>query len=261
MPHSEPILAGCRILITRPADRAATLARRLEALGGQVFLRPTIRIAAPDDPSAARRAAREVKRYDWVVFTSVTGVRRFFELYDAEEGSPSTFPAVAAIGKATAAAVESHGITARLLPGTSRSEAFAEALSGRVGPETRMLLVRPEQARAVLPDAMREVGVAVDSVAFYRTVAAARAPEIAGEVCRGAFDVAVFTSPSTLRCLLHAGKACGAPVVEALRRTANVAIGEVTAESLRREGLPVARVAEEPGDEGLLDAILRARRS
>lgn len=251
-------LAGCRILITRPAPRAAALARRLESLGARVFLRPTIRIVPVGDPLSARRALAALERYAWVVFTSVNGVERFFEFHEAT--GAGGLPAVAAIGRSTARALESRGVRPNMLPHTARSEDLARELADRVGPGTRLLLVQPEVARDVLPRALRAAGAVVDAVPFYRTRGAEDAPHIAEELTRDAFDVAVFTSPSTLRELLRGAREHDVPVEAALRRTANVAIGEVTAESLRRAGLPVAAVAEQADDAGLIDAILLARR-
>ena len=80
-------LTGKRVLVTRPAARARGLVVRLEALGARVDTRPTLSIEPPADAAAARRAAAESARYDWVVLTSVNGARFFHDAWVEAHGA------------------------------------------------------------------------------------------------------------------------------------------------------------------------------
>ena len=73
---------------------------------------------------------------------------------------------------------------------------------------------------------------------------------------RRRFDVVVFSSPSTFRRLLEAAGGAAPDLLLALRRTAIVAIGPVSADALRQARLAVSAVAAEPSDDGIVRAVL-----
>jgi uroporphyrinogen-III synthase len=250
MAGAEPALAGRVVLVARPAGRGEPLAGLLRALGAEVEIRPTIVLEPPEDPRPAALAARRCDAFDWVVFTSPSGVQFFF-------ASPSiaALPSVAAIGPATARELERRGVACGVVARDSRAEGLAEALRASIVPGQRVLLVQPEVARPVLRRGIEELGAAVEAVAFYRNVAAAGAPAVARDVAAGRYDAIVLTSPSALERLLDAA-ADRAAVVAALRRARLVAIGGVTAAALERHGLAPAAVAREPSAEGIADAVV-----
>ena len=70
-------LFGQRIVVTRDARQAAELAEPLEELGAEVLLLPVIEIRPPADPGPLDRAIARLDTYDWLIFTSVNGVRSF----------------------------------------------------------------------------------------------------------------------------------------------------------------------------------------
>jgi uroporphyrinogen-III synthase len=137
----------------------------------------------------------------------------------------------------------------------SHAEGFARAIEGRIGEGDRVLLVRPEVARAILAEALRDRGASVDAVPFYRNVPAADVRQTARRIMEGRFDAVIFTSPSTLTRLLDAGPGEGFGICDALDRLAIVAIGEVTASALRRNALRPGVVAAQPSDEALIEAV------
>src|SRR5260370_5829628 len=123
-------LAGRRIAITRPREQAADLASRLEALGAQVTALPAIAIEPVDDPSQLDVALGELAAYDWIVFTSANGVRAFERRLQANalDWTARQRARIAAIGPATAAALEACGVTADLVPGEDLAEGRVHAL-------------------------------------------------------------------------------------------------------------------------------------
>lgn len=244
------------VLITRPAERSEGLKRKLEALGARVEARPTIALELPTDSGPARLALMGLSTYDWVLFTSPSGVRFFTLLAQRVLGRiPRLDVAVAAIGPATAQALQAVGIKPQVVARDSSGEGLAEALGGRVKQGQRVLLARPEVAREVLPEALRSAGALVDTVAFYRNVAALDVADIARDVRREVFDVVVFTSPSTAHRLFDGATGAGVEIGDALRRVKIVAIGEVTARALREAGITVGAVAVRPSDDGIVEAV------
>lgn len=253
-------LAGHSILLTRPVERSLALARRLGDLGARVESRPTVRLVPPEDTAPAERAVARLESYDWVVFTSANGVHFFFALVERlRRGSPPPAQRVAAIGPATAQALMDKGVAPAVRATESRSEGLAQALRDRVLPNQRVLLVRPQRARHVLPAALRAVGASVDAVPFYRNVPAVEIQSIVRDLCDGRFDIVVFASPSAMHHLLQAAQPPSA-VREALRSTSIVAIGQVTAAAVDEAGLRAAAIASRPSDEGIVEAIRRLLR-
>ena len=63
-------LAGCRVLVTRPAHQAPPLLAAIEERGGEPLAFPTLEIAPPADNGPWRAVAGELSEFDWLVFTS-----------------------------------------------------------------------------------------------------------------------------------------------------------------------------------------------
>jgi len=68
-------LNGLRIVVTRSAAQAEELARPLRERGATPILLPVIGIVPPEDPSALAKAISHIDSYDWIVFSSVNGVK------------------------------------------------------------------------------------------------------------------------------------------------------------------------------------------
>jgi uroporphyrinogen III methyltransferase/synthase len=112
----------------------------------------------------------------------------------------------------------------------------------------RALIVRAEEGREVVPDALRERGAEVDVVAVYRTV-----PEPLSEEQRaaalGASDL-VFASASAAKAFHAAAGTLAGPRI--------VSIGPATSEAIRALGFEPGLEAAEPTPGGLVDALLGA---
>jgi len=255
-------LFGRRVLVTRAAGQVGGLADRLERLGAEVVSVPTIVLRQRLDAPEVRRAFAEIDRYDWIVFTSVNGVRTFVEGLDASGRDLRALgrARIAAIGSETAKALAAHRITADVVPTEYRAEGLVEALADGIRAGHRVLLPRAAGARSVVPDALRARGVDVDDVALYE----ATVPDSAeGDRLRalvaaeaGALDVVTFTSSSTVR---HFVSLMGPDAPEMLRACGAVVacIGPVTAATARELGLDVGIEATTFTIPALVDAIAR----
>ncbi len=236
-----------RVLITRAAGQAEELAEKVQALGMEPVLYPTIRIAPPEDVAALDAALARLWQgaYDWLVLTSVNGVRFVWErLASLGAGEWPRGVKVAVIGPATARALAQHGIRPTLVPDEYVAEGLARALGDVRG--QRFLLARADRARPTLREMLEAQGAQVDEVTAYRTVIAPPAvppPEV---------DIITFTSPSTVQGFVAAWG--DGPLPEHVRV---VCIGPITARAAREAGLPVHAVAEEYTIDGLIAAIER----
>jgi len=70
-------LFGRRIVVTRSREQAAVLARELRALGADAIEFPTIETTHPVSFGELDAAIDGIDRFDWIIFTSATGVDAF----------------------------------------------------------------------------------------------------------------------------------------------------------------------------------------
>jgi uroporphyrinogen III methyltransferase/synthase len=242
-------LHGEVVAVTRARAQASGLAQRLRELGAEVVETPAIRIEPRPVQGELLDAIDRIAEYALVCFTSPNGVQLFFDALGAGGRDARALAAatVAAIGPGTAGALLEHGIRADVVPERFVAEALVEALSGIELDGRRVLVARAAEARAVLPDALRERGAQVDEVALYDTVA-----EPLGEAQRVALERATyvtFTSSSTVRFLLESG-------VRPPACARIVSIGPVTSATAEEHGLTVDVEAERHDIDGLVDALV-----
>jgi uroporphyrinogen III methyltransferase/synthase len=229
-------LAGRTIAVTRARPQASSLAARLRGLGATVVEAPAIRIEPID------AAFPDLEDYDLLCLTSPNGVRRLFEL--VTDARALAGPIVAAIGPGTAAALREHGVVADVVPERSVAEGLVATLEGV--DVRRALLVRGEEGRDVLPDALRERGATVDIVAVYRTVPMPLSP--AERDAALAADDLVFASASAARAFHAAAGTLAGPRI--------VSIGPATSAAIRELGFEPAVEAAEHTPDGLIAALL-----
>jgi len=250
-------LFGRRIVITRAARQAAELREPLHALGAEVIELPVISIEPAEDPGPLERAAERIGDYDWIIFTSVNGVRFFVDALDRSKLDLRAIRArVCATGPATAGALERLHIKVDLMPERYVAESLAAAFAHVEMAQKRVLIPRAAVARDVIPVELRRRGATVDVVEAYRNMM----PPGAAERVRGIFEGArrphwvTFTSSSTATNFLDAA---GSAALEGVRVAS---IGPVTTATLGARGIHVDIEAREYTMEGLVAAIAAANR-
>jgi uroporphyrinogen III methyltransferase/synthase len=246
-------LFGKRVLVTRPAVQADDFSARLWELGAEPIVAPTIAIGPPDDSAPAYAAIDDVRSYAWVIFTSRNGVDAFFDRLSERGRDARAFAdtKVAAIGPKTAEALAAHGLRVDFMPSTFVNEAVADGMLERTASGDRVLLFRAQEARDVVPDALRAAGRVVDDVAGYKTHTIVD-PDLAHKAAQA--DILTFTSSSTV-----AGFLANVPDAVALSADKTVAcIGPITAATAREAGLRVDVVADAFTVDGLVRALSSA---
>jgi uroporphyrinogen-III synthase len=252
-----PTLTNKRILITRTRHQASDLAAQLEALGATPILIPTIEIIPPETYAPLDTALATLDTYDWLIFTSANAVEVFAERINRKSRSTThpKFPRIAVIGPATATAVQGIGLSADLIPPKYIAESLAEAFKP-YAPNSRMLLIRAEQARDILPEALTAAGATVTIANAYRnqippeSIPALQQLFSAPATCP---DAITFTSASTARnliALLEAADLTLPPTVTL------ASIGPVTSQTLRDLGHSPTIEASEPTIPALVQSLL-----
>jgi uroporphyrinogen III methyltransferase/synthase len=258
----ERPLFGRRIVVTRSSEQARDLVENLESLGARAIEAPTFRLAPPEDPEALDRAAASIGQYGWVVFESANAVVRLLSVLTRGPQDIRAFGGVkvCAIGASTAERLLTYGIKPDVEVAEAGSGHVGDALEahGRIA-DQKVLVVRPDHARDVLPEDLTQRGALVTDLIAYRTdPVASDAPEVQHlyrMLLDGNIDAVTFTSPTAVsRFVELIGEDQAADL---LRRTVVAAIGPVTAAAADAVGIAPTVIATTYTIDGLVAAILQ----
>lgn len=247
----ERPLFGQTVLVTRPAEQAASLATQLEELGAEVLVQPAIAISAPQDWGPADAALDQLARFQWLVFSSANGVHAFMGRLFARGCDVRALGSlqVAAIGPATDDALRHYHVQADLVPTRYQAEDLAAALRSEAAGK-RFLLVRASRGREVLGETLQAAGAEVVQAVFYDSSDLAVAePEIVGAMWDGKVHWTTVTSSAIARSLTRL-------FPRELSRTRLASISPLTSDTLRQCGYEPAVEAREATMEGMVAAIL-----
>ena len=251
-------LFGRRVVVTRARAQAGELSAELEGLGAEVREFPTIEVTRPEDFGPLDGAIRDLDSFDWLVFTSVNGVAAFLarlrhhglDLRAVPRGAK-----LAAIGPATAGALEAVGLRVDVVPEEFRAEALIDAIRDGSLAGKRVLIPRAKVAREVLPEKLRDRGAQVVVPPAYEAVPSSEGKEaLAAELEAGGIDCVTFTASSTVENFVGAFGVEGAARLLAAARV--VCIGPITADTARGFGLRVDAEAKEYTIPGLVEAVV-----
>ena len=248
-----PILNGKRILITRAREQIEQLSRLLQSYGAQVIPFPTIEIAPPDDWQPMDEAIEKLDSYDWIIFTSVNGVKSFTQrLKDKGKGVDALVgKKVCAIGPRTQGDLEGMGLTVSFVPQEYRAEGVIDGLKARGIKGQKILIPRARGARKILPEALLEVGAVVNEVEAYQAVKPSKSNESLEATLKKGIDVVTFTSSSTVRNFMEL--LSDRTVMNGIKVAV---IGPITAETVRDYGLKPHIVPQKYTIPALVEAIV-----
>lgn len=253
-------LQGWRILVSRARDQVGALSVGLRELGAEVYEIPFIEIRPPRSFKCLDESLELVAEYEWLILTSVNGVRAMFERM-ALLNLPKRVLAhlnIVAIGPATRAAIEREGLKVAITPKEYVAESVVEALSDKIRGK-RVLLCRAKIARDVIPREIRRMGAFLDVVEAYETVIPQSSRVELRAVLRDQQrrpHIITFTSASTVKNYvallgIRSGRS------KLVKGVLNASIGPVTSETLRQFQLNVDVQPTEYTVPGLIDAIAR----
>lgn len=235
---SVAVLAGVRVLLPRPEGR---LADALRGAGAEV-------VAVPLQRRIPLDAAPDLDA-DWVAVTSAATVEEFEARGWRIPGSAR----IAAVGRATAEALEEAGYRVDLMPPPG-GPSTAAALAGLWPPGPGTVVI-PGSALSspTLAEEVRAKGYAVETVPVYTVESVEAAPDaLAAEWAAGHFDAVAVTSGSV-------GRAVG-ELLGWRDDVRVVAFGAPSASALARQGVRVAQIATTQDGDGLVAAVAAAMR-
>jgi uroporphyrinogen III methyltransferase/synthase len=242
-------LGGARVLLTRPKELVSETASRMRALGADVLEIPAIRTVKIQENERFHHALRRLHKYQWVVFTSPTGVRIFFEEMAACRIDHRSLFEVhfAVIGSGTKKELEKRGFYPDLMPEIYDGEHLGLALAKACEGSERIMIPRAAIGSQELTAALDEKQLSYDDIATYDTEY-----ENGGCIDLGAeldsIDYVVFTSASTVRGFAAAAGQKDLALVKA------VCIGKQTKAAADALGMQTY-VAQKPSIDSLVERL------
>lgn len=194
-------LDGVRVILTRPKELVSRMSQNLSDLGAEVIELPSICLEPYEQNEQLAVALKEISSYHWVAFTSISGVRFFFDFLKKNRTDMRSLAHLrfAAIGPGTQKELEQHGIFADFVPESYYAENLAEGLAEKIGTEERLLIPRAKIGSEDLTRILDEHNIRYTDVALYDTVFVSHNTHaVQGLVENGDVSCAVFTSASTV---------------------------------------------------------------
>ena len=253
-------LFGKRILVTRAREQASGFLRALDRLGAQCIEFPTIKVAPPETWRPLDRAIENLYSYDWLIFTSVNGVKYFLKRLEFSGMDIRDLKGleIATIGPKTAESLRPLGIKPDLMPGEYCAESAVECFKERNIRGIKFLLPRAAQAREVLPKELIKMGAYVDVVPAYQTTRPDNdTARVRDMFKKGEIDMVTFTSSSTVRNFIKMFESDGRQLQGWIKKVAVACIGPITAKTAREKGFSVDLTPPEYTIESLTKVITR----
>ncbi|SHI76203.1 uroporphyrinogen-III C-methyltransferase [Parasporobacterium paucivorans] len=196
-------LAGCRIAVTRPKELISGLSEKLRIKGAEVIELPAIRIEPIKENLALKQSISNLASYQWIVFTSPSGVNIFFEEMKSMKADIRSLAGlkIAVIGEGTLKMIEGRGLYADLVPSRYDAENLGKELGAICFEGDRMLIPRADIGNILLVEEIKKrKNVVIDDIPTYRTVyEGSRIINEKEEFQNRNIDYALFTSASTVR--------------------------------------------------------------
>jgi uroporphyrinogen III methyltransferase/synthase len=252
-------LFGKRVVLTRAQEQAREFSQLLAAFGAEPVEVPTIQIVPPDSWQAIDDAITSLCAYQWLIFTSINGVRPFMDRLHAagKDARALANLRLCAIGPRTAQELGTYGLTPDVIPTEFQAEGVLAALAHVGVRGNHILIPRAEVAREILPAQLRELGAIVEVIPVYRTIApAVDVASLTQQLHDGQVAVVTFTSSSTVRNFVEllGGKDKVRPL---LAGVVVACIGPITARTAEEYGMTVTVTPDENTVPALAEAIVR----
>ncbi len=255
--EKKPLL-GRRVVVTRNRERVSELASRLEALGAEVLSLPMISVAKAIDSKVQEEIFAELGSYEWLVFSSVNGVKYFFEAFfeKFEDCRSLGFMKIAAVGEATARAIREYRFNVEVVPEKAVAGELAKALVDTGSMDSaKVLLVTGNLGGNVLIDRLNEAQAIVDRFPVYVTEKTDLSKNtVAADFREKGAEAILFTSSSGVKSFV--GQATALKLEEGAKRPLAGSIGPVTSETMTKVGMPLDFAAKESSLDGLIEALI-----
>jgi len=256
--YAQLPLFGRRVVVTRPREQAGELRRKLELLGAQVLELPLIDIKPAVDRDKLVEIFEEIGHYDWLVFTSVNGVRHFFDLFlkGFRDLRALGVMRISCVGSGTARLVRSMHLEVEVCPEGGTSDDLAEAMIATGGLDnTKVLVITGNLNRDVLVKKLEEERAIVDTFQVYENIRTdLRGNPEAEEFRQSGADAVLFASASSVQAF--AAQSAALQPVGGGKRPLAGSIGPRTSAAMLKAGITVDFTAKASTLDALVGALV-----
>ncbi|WP_128895998.1 uroporphyrinogen-III C-methyltransferase [Longirhabdus pacifica] len=260
--YEKKPLFGKRILVTRARDQASQLVERIDEWGGEALEFPVIETRLSEEKQHVheiKQAFANLSSYQRIIFTSVNGVKYFFELMFSHQYDIRSLYNIQinAVGAKTAEVLREKGLFVTQLPGKYQQEGLLEQVVLESDGKEKILFPRSLIARPYLIQQLQDQGHEVHDIPIYDTIKLEQnAEDIVRLLHKKAIHMITFTSSSTVTNLMTILQKYENDLATLLAGIQIACIGPITAETAASFGLHVDVMAKEATVASLLDAIL-----
>lgn len=246
------------LFIARPEGHLEESIKSAEREGFRVIATPMVEIKAREDPEFSVFLQRVTScEVDYVIFTSVNGIRIALEKAASEEFVKALNKTkVIAIGPRTKRALQEAGVKAALMPEKYSSKGIVEELSSLLSGR-KVEIVRSAQGDPELIKGLSSAGAAIHEVKIYEVTRPKGEAQALAIKQAPVIDVFAFTSSTAVENYLKTAEELElrSMVIEIMNSRMVAAIGELTAKKLRENGIKVDIIPERSTFQDLLKAI------
>ena len=218
---------------------------------------PLIQVKKDIDLDVLAEVLSEFGSYEWVIFTSVNGVKYFFEEFRRVHDDIRAFglARIAVVGEATAAAIRDLHLRVELQPKKASGEELAKELIKRESMDSaKVLVITGNQNRETLVTLLEDDRAIVDTLQVYKTEETDLAKDpVAGDFRQHGADAILFASPSAVQSFFD--QATALKLAPKAKRPLAGSIGPTTTAAMKQLGLPVDFEAAEASLESLVAAL------
>ncbi|MCK5312462.1 MAG: uroporphyrinogen-III C-methyltransferase [Desulfobacteraceae bacterium] len=251
-------LLGKKIVVTRAREQASGFVSLLRKAGAECIEMPTIKISPPKDNQPLENSIDNIDSFDWVIFTSVNGVKFFFDTLYAKGKDVRILGHLkfACIGPVTKEKLKEFGIISDVLPETYRAESVVQAFSDKGIKDKHILIPRAKEARAILPEELKNMGAIVQEVTAYETSLVDKNKDSLIKMLENNdIDIVTFTSSSTVQ---NFAKLIPDDKFDKLiKNITSACIGPITEKTAISLGFTADIIATDFTIDGLMDSILK----
>lgn len=166
----KDLLKGKTVWVTRPVKQAGPLAKLIEQAGGQAFILPVIDIVPNEITGQAIQLIQNLDHYQKVIFLSSNAVEYGLNLMGQYWPQWPIGIQWWAVGKATAGAMRHLGVEAQIPSHGYNSEGLLEMAALTQVRGQKILIVRGESGRNLLPDTLLTRGAELAFLEVYKRI-------------------------------------------------------------------------------------------
>lgn len=252
--ESQPFF-GKKVVVTRAREQSSILSEKINDLGGSVIELPVIKIEERKHDSEIDACIKNLKIYNYCIFTSQNTVKFFFKKLK-EKGLDTRslgHMKICAVGPGTVSALREKGIEPDEVPKRAVGEEIYALLRDKLSKEDYILLPKSAIARDYLAEKLGQI-CKVKTIKLYDTLTEEIDQSFMAKLLEpGEIDYITFTSSSTVKNFVNG---IGEDYRGALDPIKLISIGPITSQTMMEYGLKVYQQAKEHTIEGLVNCMI-----